>query len=87
MNNTSRTNWEIIDALTDAEIDTSDVPELDDAFFANATWQMPDSPARVVVSVPVDSDVLRWFETQGSDMQTRMRAALRLYVDAHQVAR
>ena len=32
----SETNWERIDQLTEEEIDTSDIPPLDDAFFTNA---------------------------------------------------
>jgi hypothetical protein len=36
LKNTSLTDWERVDALTDDEIDTSDIPPLDDDFFANA---------------------------------------------------
>jgi len=32
----------------------------------------------------VDSDVLKWFESQGSDFQQRINAALRIYAEAHQ---
>ena len=36
--NTSLTGLERVDALTDDEIDTSDIPPLDDDFFANAVF-------------------------------------------------
>ena len=37
----SETNWERIDQLTESEIDTSDIPPLDDAFFTNAELRLP----------------------------------------------
>ncbi len=45
LSNSSKTNWERIDALTDDEIDVSDLPPLTDEFFAKAKWLMPgDKP-------------------------------------------
>src|SRR2546423_10767147 len=38
----SETDWTRIDAMTDEEIDTSDIPPLDDAFFSAAQWRMPE---------------------------------------------
>jgi hypothetical protein len=35
------THWERVDALSDAEIDTSDCPALDDRFFVRATLRPP----------------------------------------------
>jgi hypothetical protein len=37
----SQTNWARIDQMTDEEIDTSDIPPLDDAFFAAAQLRLP----------------------------------------------
>lgn len=37
----SRTDWARIDKMTDDEIDTSDIPPLDDAFFKSAKWLLP----------------------------------------------
>ncbi len=39
--NTSLTDWDRVDALTDEEIDTSDIPPLDEDFFANAELKLP----------------------------------------------
>jgi hypothetical protein len=36
MNNTSKTDWARIDAITDDEIDTSDIPPHTDGFFSKA---------------------------------------------------
>jgi hypothetical protein len=38
----SETDWARIDQMTDEEIDTSDIPPLDDEFFARARWRMPE---------------------------------------------
>ncbi len=41
MNNTSGTDWARIDAMTDDDIDTSNIPPLTDEFFAKAQLRMP----------------------------------------------
>lgn len=37
----------------------------------------------MVVAVPVDPDLLAWFQAQGSESEGRMIAALRIYAEAH----
>jgi uncharacterized protein (DUF4415 family) len=81
----SETNWARIDQMTDEEIDTSDIPPLDDAFFAKAQWRMPENKTAVTLSV--DDEVLKWFEAQGAEFQQRINAALRIYAEAHQEER
>ena len=76
---TSLTNWERVDALTDDEIDTSDIPPLDEDFFANAELVMPEP--KQVITIRVDKDVVEWFKSQGKGYQTRINAVLRMYVD------
>lgn len=77
----SETNWERIDQMTDEEIDTSDIPPLDDAFFAKAKWRMPKGKTAVTLSI--DAEVLEWFEAQGAEFQRRINEALRIYAEAH----
>ena len=36
-----RTDWKRIDAMRDEDIDTSDIPPLDESFFKNAKVVMP----------------------------------------------
>ncbi len=79
-NNTSLTDWERIDALTDADIDTTDIPPLDDDFFANAELRMPEP--KKTITIRLDADLLDWFKSQGKGYQTRINAALRVYMDA-----
>ncbi len=82
MKTTSRTNWERVEALTDEQIDTSDLPPLDAEFFRRAHWRLPSGELRVVV--PVDSETLAWYQSQGDRSQVEMAAALRTY--AHRQA-
>jgi len=80
--NSLRSDWARVDALDDATIDQSDVSELTDSFFASAELRL--RPAMTEVHVPVDSAVLKWFQSTGSDWPRRLNAALRLYAEAHQ---
>ncbi|MGI9067877.1 MAG: hypothetical protein ACR2HX_15935 [Pyrinomonadaceae bacterium] len=43
LNKVSATDWARVDQMTDEEIDTSDIPPLDDAFLASAKWRLPRS--------------------------------------------
>ena len=78
----SETDWSRVDNMTDEEIDTSDIPPLDDAFFAREQWRMPENKTAFTASV--DDDVLKWFDAQGAGFQNRINAALRIYAEAHQ---
>ena len=82
MNNTSKTNWDKVDALTEAEIDTSDIPPLTEEFFTNSRWWKPISSLDVVVQI--DPTTFAWFQSQGEDYEQKMAAALRIYAQAHQ---
>lgn len=68
--------------MADEEIDTSDIPPLDEAFFANARLHMPSQ--KVSVTLDVDANVLEWFKAQGAEFQQRVNAALKIYAEAHQ---
>lgn len=79
LKNSSETNWERVEQMTDEEIDTSDIPTLDDAFFANAKLRLPKGKVPVVMTL--DADVFQWFKSQGADYQNLINAALRTYVE------
>ena len=80
MKGLSRTDWDRIDAMTDEEIDTTDIPPLDEEFFANAELRMPQ--AKPSITIRLDPDVLDWFKSQGKGYQTRINAVLRRYMEA-----
>ena len=85
MNNTSRTDWSRIDAMSDEDIDTSDIPPLSDEFFAKAQLRMPSS-SLATVAIRVDSETLAWFQSKGEEAEQHMAAALRIYAEAQKSA-
>jgi uncharacterized protein (DUF4415 family) len=70
--------------MKDEEIDTSDIPPLDETFFAEAEIRMP--PTKPSITIRLDPDVLEWFKGQGKGYQTRINAVLRRYVAAQKKA-
>lgn len=83
----SRTDWARIDAMSDDDIDTSDIPPLTEEELSRSWWRFPAPARSVVTELTVDEDILAWFQSQGQDYPQRMRAALRLYAEAHQASR
>lgn len=67
-------------ALSDEEIDCTDIPELDDNFFRNARLVAPVRKKQITMRL--DEDILDWFKASGKGYQTRMNAVLRAYVGA-----
>ena len=67
--------------LDDDAIDTSDIPELDDAFFKTARIVIP--PGKKQLTLRLDADVLDWLKAQGKGYQSRINAILRAYYEAH----
>jgi len=63
--------------MPDSEIDFSDIPPLDDAFFKNAVKNPFYRPTKKSTTVRVDSDVLTWLKSQGKGYQTRLNSILR----------
>ena len=64
----------------DSDIDYSDIPELDEAFFSEARRVEP--VAKSQITIRLDQDVLDWFRSQGKGYQTRMNAVLKAYMRA-----
>lgn len=65
-------------------IDTSDIPPLNEEFFATAKWRMPEQKVKVMVEV--EPEVVAWFKAQGSNYERYLAAALRIYAQAHQTS-
>lgn len=64
-----------LDALTDEQIDDSEIPALGEAFFTKATAQWP--PLKKQLTVRLDADVLAWLRSTGKGYQTRINHILR----------
>ena len=75
-----KTNWKKLARMKDSEIDTSDIPELDDEWFKRATIRLPRN--KVTISIRLDEDVLTWFKKQGPGYQTKINEVLKMYKDA-----
>lgn len=75
-------DWERVDAMTDDEIDYSDIPPLDDAFFEDAELHMPQR--KEPITIRLDPDVLGWYRSFGKGYQTRINAVLRMYMEAQE---
>lgn len=78
MNKVSGTDWKRLVDMDDETIDTSDIPERDDAFFERAELRLP---AKKSVTIRLDEDVLEWFKAQGKGYQTRINKLLRQYME------
>ena len=63
--------------MPDNEIDTSDIPPLEDAFWKKAVCNPFYRPTKTSTTVRVDSDVLAWLKSQGKGYQTRINVILR----------
>ena len=72
-----------LDTITDDEIDYSDIPELDAAFWASAEIKKPNQ--KTPISMRVDEETLEYFKGQHPKGYTaRMAAVLKAYVKAQQ---
>ena len=70
-----------LDAMSDENIDYSDIPALDEAFFRDARVVVP--PGKKQLTVRLDADVLAWLKNQGKGYHSRINAILRAYYEAH----
>ena len=80
MSKRSKTDWKRMAAMKDEDIDTSDIPELDEDFFRQAEIRLPPKQP---VTIRLDADVLEWFKANGRGYQTRINKLLRSYMEAH----
>lgn len=78
-----RTDYARLDAMTDADIarqitKNPDTVEFTDEMLKQAEVILP--PAKQLLSLRVDRDVVAWFRSLGDGYQTRMNAVLRSYM-------
>jgi uncharacterized protein (DUF4415 family) len=75
---------EALAALSDDEIDTSDIPEVRD--WSGAKRGMFYRPIKRQLTLRIDADIVEWFKERaldGKGYQTSINRALREYVDRH----
>ncbi len=69
--------WGRFAARPDAEIDTSDIPELTDAQLAEMKRPEHFRPVKKQITARLDADALAWLKAGGKGYQSRMNAILR----------
>ena len=75
-------NLKEIEAMGDADIDFSDIPEVTD--FTGWTRGKFYRPVKQQLTLRLDADVVHWFKThagEGRGYQTKINAALRRFVE------
>ena len=80
----SQSDWARVDGMNDADIDYSEIAELDDKFWKKAQLILPEN--KVKVTMRLDPEVLNWFKNQGKGYQTKINAVLKSYIQAHSKA-
>ncbi len=68
--------------LKDKDIDYSDIPDLDEKFWAKA--KIVEARSKQAVTIRYDREVIEWFKAHGKGYQTRMNAVLLAYVNSQQ---
>ncbi len=81
----TRTDWDRIRRMTETEVEANalsdpDNPPWTTAMLAKAAWVNPEKQA---ISIRLDKDIVDFFQRQGRGYQSRINAALRVYMDAH----
>ena len=78
----SGSDWKRVDAMADADIDLSDIPEVTPEMFARGIVRHGYKPiTKKQLTLRLDSDVVEWFKHQGQGYQTKMNALLRAYME------
>lgn len=67
-------------ALSDEEIDYSDIPELDESFWANAKYVEPEGTQQITLRVK--KSVIEAYKATGKGYQTRMNSVLESYAQS-----
>ncbi len=78
LSNISQADVEALEHPADALIDCSEIPELTEAFFKNASLRIP--PSQIARWLKVDLEVLEWFQANSGDPKRSMNEVLQDYV-------
>ena len=70
-----------LETMTDAQIDTLDIPEIED--WRGAERGRFYRPVKRAVTIRLDADVVAWFKSRSRKYQTAVNQALREYMVHH----
>ena len=79
----SQTDWERIDAMTDEEIDYSDIPPITDEMWAKGSLRK-GFKSESDNSLQIDRDIIEFFKSQGRGYKEKINEILRAYMQAQQ---
>jgi uncharacterized protein (DUF4415 family) len=84
--NKSKTDWARIDAMTDEDIDFSDIPKVTPEMFARGVLRknFKPIPTKSQENLPVDCDIIEFFKAQDFNYPLKINQLLRAYMEAHQ---
>lgn len=77
---TTQTDWQRLSNMSDDDIDTSDIPELDESFFNQAILKQVSQQA---INLTLDGDIVEWLKLQ-SHYQQKINQLLRDYMQTQQ---
>ncbi|MDQ3181038.1 MAG: BrnA antitoxin family protein [Acidobacteriota bacterium] len=82
----SETDWARLDAMTDEDIDYSDIPPITDEMWAKGVWRkgLKPIPRNHQDNLPIDKDIIEFFKAQGFNYPLKINQILRAYIEAHQ---
>jgi uncharacterized protein (DUF4415 family) len=82
--NTSKkhgTDYERLDAMTDEDIDFSEIPPITDEMFGRGVVRHNVlTQTKEELTLRIDTDVLQWFQNQGKGWETLINFLLRRYM-------
>ena len=73
--------WQNFYNMKDADVNTSDIPEISADMWQNAKVVMPKN--KKAISLRIDEDMLSWFRKHGKGYQSFMNSVLRSYYETH----
>ena len=79
----TRTELEKLAAMTDDEIDCSDIPEFTEEFLATVEG-FAEVPEKELISIRIDKPVLEFYRQMGKGYQGRINAVLRAHIEMTQ---
>jgi uncharacterized protein (DUF4415 family) len=66
--------------MPDKNIDYSDIPELDEAYWKNVTVEFPKR--KKAVRIRLDEDIINWYKKHYREYQTAINAVLKSYMNS-----
>ncbi len=81
---TSQTDWARIDAMTDEDIDYSDIPPITEEMFVSAVRMKNGKPIPTASqeNLPIDRDIIEFFKAQGFFYPLKINEVLREYMES-----